>query len=185
MASLNKATLIGHIGADPELKMTNTNGVPVVNLRVATNEGWTDAQGQKHENTTWHTVVCYRNLAQVVAQYMKKGRQVYVEGRLQTREYLGKAIDANGNEIKYPDGSNVMVKKYATEIVAWNVQFLGANPMNAYNQGMQAAMAGATPTPPVVNGAANPAAAAATFVTAPAAANPAVAPVVATPVPGV
>lgn len=142
MANLNKVQLIGHIGADPELKITNTNQVPVVNLRIATNEGWTDNNGQKHENTTWHTVVCFRGLAQTVAQYMKKGRQVYIEGRLQSREYMGQVKDAAGNVIMMTNGQPLLVKKYTTEIVAFNVQFLGSNPMNAYNQGMQAAMLG-------------------------------------------
>lgn len=192
MANLNKVQLIGHIGADPVLKTTNTNQVPVVNLRIATNEGWTDAQGQKHENTTWHTVVCFKGLAQTVAQYMKKGRQVYIEGRLQTREYMGQVKDAAGNVIIMTNQQPLMVKKYATEIVAYNVQFLGANPMNAYNQGLQAAMGGqaAPATAPVVAPvvAADPNAVAATFVTAPPAeapANPAAAPVVVEAVPGV
>ena len=196
MASLNKVSLIGHIGADPELKLTTTNNVPVVNLRIATNEGWTDENNVKHEATTWHTVVCFRGLAQTVAQYMKKGRQVYVEGRLQTREYMGKAVDANNQPIMYGNGQPVMVKKYTTEIVAYNVQFLGANPMNAYNAGMQAAMAGtgvAAPAGTVVAAPGNPNAVAATFVqpnaipAAPAAApvSPAAAPVTVNPAPGV
>ena len=135
MASLNKVQLIGHLGTDPELKNTNTNGVPVVNLRVATNEGWTDQQGQKHESTTWHTVVCFKKLAQTVSQYMSKGRQVYVEGRIQTREYMGQAKDEAGNVIMMTNGQPLMVKKYATEIVAFNVQFLGKNPnAQAYPQ---------------------------------------------------
>lgn len=135
MANLNKVQLIGHLGADPELKFTNTNGVPVVNLRVATNEGWTDAQGTKHENTTWHTVVCFKKLAQTVAQYMAKGRQVYIEGRLQVRPYMGQAKDQAGNVVMMTNQQPLMVQKYATEIVAFNVQFLGKNPnATAYPQ---------------------------------------------------
>lgn len=139
MASLNRVELIGHIGQDPQLKQTTANSVPVVNLRIATNEAWTDQQGQRQERTTWHTVVCFKRLAEVVAQYMSKGRQVYVEGRLQTREYMGKATNEQGQPIAYGDGQPVMVKKYATEIVATNVQFLGKNPNStAYPQANQA-----------------------------------------------
>lgn len=167
MANLNKVQLIGHLGADPELKYTNTNNVPVVNLRVATNEGWTDQQGQKHENTTWHTVVCFKKLAQTVAQYMQKGRQVYIEGRLQVRPYMGQARDGNNQPIMMTNGQPLMVLKYATEIVAFNVQFLGKNPnASAYPQANVAVNpAGNVVAPAAVNPAvANPAAA---FVTAP------------------
>jgi single-strand DNA-binding protein len=185
MASLNKVQIIGHIGADPVLNHTTTNQVPVVNLRVATNEGWTDNQGQKHENTTWHTVVCFKKLAQTVAQYMAKGRQVYIEGRLQVRPYMGQAKDANNQPIMMTNGQPLMVQKYATEIVAFNVQFLGKNPnANAYPQANVAvnpagvvAPAGApvVAAPGYVAPAGAPVAAApavnpaATFVTAPAA----------------
>lgn len=161
MANLNKVQLIGHLGADPELKYTNTNNVPVVNLRVATNEGWTDQQGQKHENTTWHTVVCFKKLAQTVAQYMQKGRQVYIEGRLQVRPYMGQARDGNNQPVLMTNGQPLMVLKYATEIVAFNVQFLGKNPnATAYPQ----ANVAVNPAGNVAN-VANPAT---QFVTAPA-----------------
>jgi single-strand DNA-binding protein len=151
MASLNKVQLIGRLGQDPILKKTTANGVSVVNIRVATNEEWTDDKGQKHENTTWHTVVCWARLAEVVAQYTNKGRQIYIEGRLQTREYIGKATDANGQPILYGNGQPVMVKKTATEIVAFSVLFLGSKPTTtAYDPTAgiavnPAAMAGGVP----------------------------------------
>lgn len=195
MASLNKVQIIGHIGADPVLNHTNTNQVPVVNLRVATNEGWTDQNGQKHENTTWHTVVCFKKLAQTVAQYMAKGRQIYVEGRLQVRPYMGQAKDANGQPVMMTNGQPLMVQKYATEIVAFNIQFLGKNPnANAYPQANVAVNPAGAPVvaapgyvaPAAAPGTVNPAN---TFVTAPAAAPAApattVAPVNTTPPAGV
>ena len=167
MASLNKVQIIGHIGADPVLNHTTTNQVPVVNLRVATNEGWTDQNGQKHENTTWHTVVCFKKLAQTVAQYMAKGRQIYVEGRLQVRPYMGQAKDANGQPVMMTNGQVLMVQKYATEIVAFNIQFLGKNPnASAYpqaNVAVNPAVVAPAAVAPVAGAPVNPAN---TFVTA-------------------
>lgn len=160
--SFNLVVIEGYLGSKPVLNITTTNQVPVCNLRVATNEGWTDAQGQKQTKTEWHTVVCFKGLAQTVAAHMDKGRQVLIQGRLQTREYMGKAVDGNGQPVMLSDGTQLMVKKYTTEIVASNVQFLGKNPnSNAYPAGTAVQAA--------------PAAAPATFVVAPAAA-PAVAP---------
>ncbi len=140
MSNFNKVIIVGHIGAKPVLNITNTNRVPVCNLRIATNEGWTDkATGQKREKVEWHTVVCFNALAQNVVTYMDKGRQVLIEGRLQTREYMGAAKDANSNPIVYGNGQPVMCKKWATEIVANNVQFLGKNPnATAYTGGVAA-----------------------------------------------
>lgn len=106
--SVNKVILIGHLGADPELRYTQT-GVAVANLRLATNENWTNKSGQKEERTEWHRVVVWAKLAELAGQYLSKGRQVYVEGRLQTRSW----DDKEGN------------KKYTTEIVATAIQFLG------------------------------------------------------------
>ena len=123
-ASRNVVELIGRLGHDPELKTTNTNQVPVCNIRIATNEGYKDAQGNRHENTTWHTVVCYRRLAEVVSQYTHKGSLVFIEGRLTTREYMGKATDQNGNILYQAQNVPLMVKKYAVEVVANDVQFL-------------------------------------------------------------
>ena len=106
MASLNRACILGSLGNDPELRST-PSGQSVCDLRVATNESYTK-DGQKHESTEWHSVVCWSTLAETCAKYLKKGRQVYCEGRLQTRSWE-------------KDG----VKHYKTEIIASTVQFLG------------------------------------------------------------
>lgn len=108
MASVNKVIIIGNLGADPEKRVTGT-GQTVATLNVATNEKWTDKAGQKQERTEWHRVVVWGQQADNCAQYLSKGRQVYVEGRLQTRQW----DDKEGN------------KRYTTEVVAQRVQFLG------------------------------------------------------------
>lgn len=107
MASVNKAILVGRLGADPELTQTST-GTPVCNLSVATNENWTDKSGQKQERTEWHRVVVFGRQAENCGRYLEKGRQVYLEGRIQTRKWQ----DRDNNT------------KYTTEIVAQIVQFL-------------------------------------------------------------
>jgi len=106
--SLNKVMLIGHLGSDPELRYTQ-GGAPVANFNLATNERWNDKGGQTQERTEWHKVVVWGKLAETCEKYLKKGRQAYVEGRLQTRDWE----DKDGN------------KRYTTEIVAMTVQFLG------------------------------------------------------------
>ena len=109
MASgVNKVILIGRLGGDPEVRYT-TNGGAVANFNLATNESWTDKSGQKQERTEWHRVVIWGKMAELCGQYLSKGRQAYVEGRLQTREWN----DKEGN------------KRYTTEIIAQNIQFLG------------------------------------------------------------
>lgn len=109
MASgVNKVLLIGRLGGDPEVRYTS-NGGAVANFTLATNESWTDKSGQKQERTEWHRVVVWGKLGELCGQYLSKGRQAYVEGRLQTRDWT----DKDGN------------KRYTTEIVAQNVQFLG------------------------------------------------------------
>jgi single-strand DNA-binding protein len=101
MASLNKATLIGNLGADPEARSLNGGG-EVVNLRIATTESWKDSGGNKKERTEWHNVVIFNeNLGRVAKSYLRKGSKVYLEGQLQTRKWQ----DQSGND------------KYATEIV--------------------------------------------------------------------
>lgn len=107
MSGINKVILIGRLGADPEVK-TVTGGNNVARLSVATSENWTDREGQKQERTEWHRIVVWGKLAEICGKYLAKGRQVYVEGRLQTRSW-----EDNGQ------------KKYSTEIVANTVQFLG------------------------------------------------------------
>lgn len=106
--SVNKAILVGHLGQNPELRYTQ-GGHPVVNFSMATNEKWVDKAGQKQEKTEWHRVVVWGKVAEVCNQYLSKGRQVYVEGKLQTRQW----DDKDGN------------KRYTTEVVAQSVQFLG------------------------------------------------------------
>lgn len=106
--SLNKVMVIGNLGDDPEVRAT-PGGATVATLRVATNERWTDKGGQQQERTEWHRVVVWGKQAEQCGQYLSKGRQVFVEGRIQTREWQDK--DNN--------------KRYTTEIVAQRVQFLG------------------------------------------------------------
>lgn len=109
MASgINKVILIGRLGSDPEVRYT-TGGGAVANFNMATNESWTDKSGQKQERTEWHRIVVWGKLGELCAQYLAKGRQAFIEGRLQTREWT----DKEGH------------KRYTTEIVAQNVQFLG------------------------------------------------------------
>lgn len=107
--SVNKVILLGRLGQDPELKHT-PSGTAVCNFSLATSEYWADKTGQRQERTEWHRVVVWGKLAELCNQYLGKGRQAFVEGRLQTRSW-----DAQ-------DGS----KRYTTEIVATTVQFIGA-----------------------------------------------------------
>lgn len=112
MATLNKVTLIGYLGRDPETRSTY-HGDAVAHLAVATTESWRDkASGEKRENTEWHRVVLYRKLAEIAGQYLKKGSLVYVEGKLQTRKWTGKDD----------------VERITTEIVADDLRMLGSRP---------------------------------------------------------
>ncbi len=106
--SVNKVILIGRLGADPEVRYT-PSGMAVANFRIATSENWNDKQGQKQERTEWHRIVVWGKLAELCGQYLGKGRQIYVEGRLQTRQW----DDRDGN------------KRFTTEIQANQVTFLG------------------------------------------------------------
>ena len=108
MAGVNKAIVIGNLGRDPELRYT-AQGTAVANFTVATNESWTNKKGEREERTEWHRIVAWGRTAELCAQYLSKGRSVYVEGRIQTREYE----DREGQ------------KRRTTEIVANTVQFLG------------------------------------------------------------
>ena len=110
MSGVNKVIIVGRLGGDPEVRYT-PGGQAVARLSVATSENWTDKQGQKQERTEWHRVVVWGKMAEVCGQHLSKGRQVYVEGRLQTRSW---------------DDKNSGQKKYSTEIVANTVQFLGS-----------------------------------------------------------
>ncbi len=105
--SVNKVILIGHLGADPEIRYT-ADGTPVATFRLATNETWMGKNGQREERTEWHRIVAFGKLAEICGEYLSKGRQVYIEGRLQTRSWE----DREG------------VKRYTTEIVATTMQML-------------------------------------------------------------
>ncbi len=107
MASVNKVILVGNLGRDPEVRYM-PNGEAVANFSIATTENWKDKNGQKQEKTEWHNIVMYRRLAEIAGEYLKKGRPVYIEGRLQTRKWE-------------KDG----VTRYTTEIVADQMQMLG------------------------------------------------------------
>jgi single-strand DNA-binding protein len=111
MAGLNKVMLIGNLGKDPEVRYTQ-GGQAVANFSLATNESWTDKAGQKQERTEWHRIVVWGKAAELCGEYLSKGRQVYIEGKLQTREWTNK------------EGQ----KQYSTEVVAspvGGVVFLG------------------------------------------------------------
>jgi single-strand DNA-binding protein len=109
MAGINKAILIGRLGSDPEVRYT-PSGVAVANFNIATSEEWKDKDtDEKKERTEWHRIVAWRKLGEICGEYLSKGRQVYIEGRIQTRSWE----DKDGN------------KRYTTEIVANDVQFLG------------------------------------------------------------
>jgi len=106
---VNKVTLIGNLGADPEVRYT-TNGSAVANIRLATAESWRDKDsGEQQERTEWHRVVFFSRLAEIVGEYLKKGSQVYIEGSIRTNKWQ----DRDGND------------RYTTEIIASEMQMLG------------------------------------------------------------
>src|SRR5690242_17355915 len=107
--SVNKVILVGRLGQNPEVRYT-PSGAAVANFSVATNESWMDKAGQKQERTEWHKVVVWGKTAENCGQFLAKGRQVYIEGRLQTRQWQDKDNQT----------------KYTTEVQAQTVQFLGA-----------------------------------------------------------
>jgi single-strand DNA-binding protein len=108
VGSVNKVILIGNLGKDPEVRHTQS-GSSVATFSIATNESWNNREGQREERTEWHRVVVFGKLADICGQYLKKGKQVYIEGRLQTRSW----DDRDGN------------KRYTTEIVASQMTMLG------------------------------------------------------------
>jgi single-strand DNA-binding protein len=108
MRGVNKVILVGNLGRDPEIRYTR-DGTAVANLSLATTETWNDANGQRQERTEWHRVVAWGKLAEIAKEYLGKGRQVYIEGRLQTRSW----DDKEGN------------KRYTTEIKADQMVMLG------------------------------------------------------------
>ncbi len=106
--SVNKVILVGNLGKDPELRYTSS-GTAVATFSLATSERYKDRNGEQQEKTEWHNIVTWRNLAEICGKYLHKGKQVYIEGRIQTRSY----DDRDGN------------KRYMTEIVADQMQMLG------------------------------------------------------------
>ncbi|MCH2215215.1 MAG: single-stranded DNA-binding protein [Flavobacteriales bacterium] len=113
MAGVNKVIILGNLGLDPEVR-TLESGAKLARLRIATSESYTTKDGQKVENTEWHSVTVWRQLADIAEKYLAKGRQVYIEGKLQTRSWKGE------------DGSD----RYATEIVGERMQLIGGRPDN-------------------------------------------------------
>jgi single-strand DNA-binding protein len=115
MASVNKVILVGNLGRDPEVRYT-PNGDSITNITIATTDNWKDkATGEKKEATEWHRVVFFGKLAEIAGQYLKKGRQVYIEGALRTRKWQDK------------EGTD----RYTTEIVANEMKMLGSKPEGA------------------------------------------------------
>jgi single-strand DNA-binding protein len=124
MASVNKVILVGNLGRDPEVRYS-PDGAAICNVSIATTSVWKDkASGEKREETEWHRVVFYNRLAEIAGEYLKKGRSVYVEGRLKTRKWQDKETGQD---------------RYSTDIVADQMQMLGGRdgdaPMGDYGQG--------------------------------------------------
>lgn len=118
MAGINKVIIVGNLGNNPEIR-TMPNGEQVANITVATSESWTDKNtGERKEAVEWHRIVLYRRLAEITGQYLTKGSQVYIEGRLKTRKWQ----DSNGQD------------RYTTEIQGDNLQMLGGRQDAAQNQ---------------------------------------------------
>ncbi len=137
MAGVNKVILLGNLGQDPEIRYM-ADGTAVTNFSIATSETWKDKQtGEKKERTEWHRVVAWRQLGELCGKYLAKGRQVYIEGKLQTRSWE-------------KDG----VTRYTTEIVASEVQFIGGNRDESAGRGRPAgnqAVDRGYPEPPIAD----------------------------------
>lgn len=122
---INKVILVGNLGADPEIRYTQ-NSIAIANLSVATSETWKDKQtGEQRENTEWHRLVCYRRLAEIAGEYLRKGSKVYIEGKLQTRKWQGQ------------DGKD----NYTTEIIVNDLQMLDGRNQSNQQGGQQQAPA--------------------------------------------
>jgi len=121
MASVNKVILVGNLGKDPEIRYTN-GSVPVASFSLATTEYYKDKNGNRQEITEWHNIVAWRNLAELAEKYLKKGKQVYVEGKIRTRNW----DDKDGN------------KRYTTEVIADNFVLLGKKEGDTGSEGNQA-----------------------------------------------
>ena len=114
MASVNKVILLGHLGKDPEVRYM-PNGEAVCNFSMATTNTWKDKSGQKQEATEWHNIIAYRRIAEVIGEYCKKGKPIYVEGKLQTRKWE-------------KDG----ITRWSTEIIVESMQLLGGRESSEY-----------------------------------------------------
>ena len=117
MASINKVILIGNLGKDPETRYM-PNGDAVTSITLATTDTWKDKNGEKQEKTEWHRVVLYRKLAEIAGEYLKKGCPIYVEGRLETKQWT----DKQG------------IERYTTQIIADTMQMLGSKHDNPIDQ---------------------------------------------------
>lgn len=115
--SVNKVILVGRLGKDPEVKKMS-NGESVTNFTLATSESWKDKSGTKQEKTEWHNLVFYRRLAEIAGEYLKKGSQIYIEGKIQVRKWQTK------------EGED----RYTTEIIVNEMQMLGSKIINQSNQ---------------------------------------------------
>jgi len=128
---VNKVILVGNLGADPEVKYM-PNGNAVANVTLATSESWKDKQsGEQKDKTEWHRVVFFRRLAEIAGEYLKKGSQIYIEGKLQTRKWQ----DKNGND------------RYTTEIIANEMQMLGGRGGGSADFGAASSSSAAAPAP--------------------------------------
>jgi len=117
MASVNKVILIGNLGKDPETRYMS-NGHAVTNITLATTDTWKDNNGEKQEKTEWHRITFYRKLAEIAGEYLKKGRSVYIEGRLETRKWT----DKQG------------IERYTTDIIATDMKMLGGKPQGQQSE---------------------------------------------------
>jgi len=113
MSGINKVILLGRLGKDPENK--NASGISITNFSIATSKEWKDESGEKKEKTQWTDVVCFKKTADIAAKYLTKGREVYIEGELNTRSW---------------DDKETGSKKYRTEVVANHIEFIGGNKQN-------------------------------------------------------
>ena len=131
MAGINKVILVGNLGKDPEVRYLE-GGTAVANFPIATSETFKDrTSGERKTNTEWHNIVVWRGLAEIAEKYLKKGSQIYLEGKLRTRQWQDK------------DGNN----RYTTEVVADNLQMLGRKEDNASGNTTPTSAPAATPTP--------------------------------------
>ncbi|HIG45439.1 MAG TPA: single-stranded DNA-binding protein [candidate division Zixibacteria bacterium] len=134
MSGVNKVILIGNLGADPELRYT-PSGRAVVNFNLATSRTWNNRDGEKQEETEWHRIVAWDKLAEICGEYLKKGAQTYVEGRLQTRSWE----DKNG------------VKRYTTEAVVSEMRMLGSRQDTGSSGSSDSSKSSDTSSPPPEN----------------------------------